>query len=296
MLQAFMKRIVKPELDPRRADRVFRRYDRDCGYERYHAYCRSAFRRRLSEAPIPIVEEGVEQLRVMSEARAASLLGQIRERFEPESFRKNADRVQSYCIDDEVFTEQLLSAALTSEADEHIARFFGSEYLVHWFIVSRAMPRPDENLNSFLWHCDKGPQAHLKLLVDLNGAAQHAGGTDFLDLKATRQLAKSGYLFGRVADRRADLSSLAESVDSEFRPRSPRLAAGEAFLFQPSNVLHRGVMPARAPRYMLAICLLPSPLPWREALRRNVMSTLGDAEKWHRDAMDLVRDLGLTHA
>jgi hypothetical protein len=296
MPRTFLKRLVKTELDARRVERVFRKYDRACGYERFHAHCRAAFRRTLSNDPIPLIEEGVECLRVMNEEATANTLRQIRERFESERFRKNADRVHAYRIDDEAFARQLLSDAFTPEVDDHVARFFGSEYFVHWFIVNRAMPRPEENFNSFLWHCDKGPRAHLKLLIDLNGVQEHGGRSDFLNLEETRKLADSGYLFGAVAERRSDLSSLAASVGVEFRPRSWRLAAGEGLLFQPSSVLHRGVMPSDAPRYLLAICLLPSPVPWEEALRRGVMSDLSRDAKWHRDAMDVARRLGPAHA
>ena len=292
----FLKRLVRPELDVRRSDRVFRRYDRDCGYERYHVQCRAAFRQELSDEATPLVEQGVDHLHSMTATAAASTLRQIRERFEARSFRKNADRVHSYRIDDERFAEQLLAAALSPEADARIKRFFGSEYLVHWYVVNRANPGPDQNRNSFLWHCDKGPRAHLKLLVYLNGEEEHGGRTEFLDLKATQALARSGYLFGRVADRRADLAPLAERVGADYRPRSWRMAPGEALLFQPSSVLHRGVMPIRAARYMLSICLLPSPVPWDEALRRGLISDLDRDPKWHGDAMEILRGLGRAYA
>jgi hypothetical protein len=232
----------------------------------------------------------------MSEADAAELCEQVHRRFRSEPFRTNADRVFEYRVDDPAFARSLLTAALTRGVDERVTQYFRSEYFVHWFVVNRAMPRPDENFNSFLWHCDRGPRVHLKLLVYLNGVDEHDGRTEFLDLHATRDLARSGYLFGRVADRRADLGPLAERVGAEFQPRSWCLAGGEALLFQPSNVLHRGLMPSRAARTMLAICLLPSPVPWREALDRGLMSDLAHDPKWHRDAMDVARGLGFAAA
>jgi hypothetical protein len=204
--------------------------------------------------------------------------------------------VESFPIDDAEFIEELLTSALTPEVDDRATRFFGSEYLVYWFVVNGAMPLPDENRNAFLWHCDTGPRAHLKLLVYLNSAEEHGGNTAFLDIEATRKLARSGYIFGSLAERREDLSSLAEGVGSRFEPKSWSVKAGEAFLFQPANVLHRGVMPSGDPRYVLHILLLPSPVPWKEALRRKVMIDITRDEKWHRDARELVRGLGLAAA
>jgi hypothetical protein len=48
-------------------------------------------------------------------------------------------------------------------------------------------------------------------------------------------------------------------------------------------------MPSRGPRDVLAICLLPSPVPWWEALERGWLSDLRRDRKWHRNAMDLAR-------
>lgn len=292
MIETVARRFVKPELDVGREERVRRSYDRDRGYERYHSLCRRSLRREISGEVTPLQDKGVERLRVLSEADAAELREQVHGRFGSHPFRNNGDRVFEYRIDDPVFSRSLLEAVLTPGVDEQATRFFRSEYFVHWFVVNRTMPRPDENFNSFLWHCDRGPSAHLKLLVYLNGVDEHDGRTEFLDLPATRDLARSGYLFGRVADRRADLGSLAERVGAEFAPNSWRLTSGEALLFQPSNVLHRGLMPSRAARTMLAICLLPSPVPWRDALARGWMSDLAHDPKWHRDAMDIARDAG----
>ena len=292
MFTKVARRFVKPELDVGREQRVRRTYDRDRGYERYHAVCRRSLSREVPEAATPLQEGGVERIRVMSEAGAAALREQVHRRFRSESFRNNGDRVFEYRLDDPVFARSLLATVLTRGVDERVTQFFRSEYFVHWFVVNQAMPRPDENFNSFLWHCDRGPRMHLKLLVYLNGVDEHDVCTEFLDLSTTRDVARSGYLFGRVADRRADLGPLAERVGAKFEPRSWRLTGGEALLFQPSNVLHRGVMPRRAARTMLAICLLPSPVPWREALARGVMSDLARDPKWHRDAMDVARGLG----
>jgi hypothetical protein len=292
MFSAVARRFGKRELDVAREARVRRLYDRDCGYERYHAWCRKHFRREVSDAATPLLAEGVERLRVTSEAVAKELREELQRWFRNGPFRKNAERVSEYRIDDPDFVHRMLASVLTRDVDARATQFFRSEYFVHWFVASRAMPRPDENFNSFLWHCDRGPRAHLKLLVYLNGVDEHGGRTDFLDLAGTRDLARSGYLFGRVSDRRAELGPLAAQVGAECRPRSWDLAAGEALLFQPSNVLHRGRMPSRAARTMLAICLLPSPVSWREALARGVMSDLARDPKWHRDAMDVARALG----
>lgn len=287
MGRGFISRLLKPKLDPGRVGRAMRRFDRDCGYERFHAHCRDRLRREVPAVETALEARGFEHLRVWTEAEAARVLTRVRDDFDADGFRRNADRVRSYRIDDAGFVRQLLESVFTPEVDARILRFFRSEYFMHWFVVTRTEPRPNENFNSFLWHCDRGPSAHLKLLVYLNGYEEHRGSTHFLDLAATRDFAPSGYLFGAVADRREELPSLASGVD--YRPHRWCARAGEAALFQPRNVLHRGVMPSHAARYVLAICLLPSPVPWREAFELGWASDLRHDRKWHRDAWDVTR-------
>jgi hypothetical protein len=66
------------------------------------------------------------------------------------------------------------------------------------------------------------------------------------------------------------------------------MAAGDAVLFQPARVLHRGISPTRAPRLTATLCLLPSPVHWQRALECATLSDLAVDEKWHEDAMQFL--------
>jgi hypothetical protein len=61
--------------------------------------------------------------------------------------------------------------------------------------------------------------------------------------------------------------------------------AGEAALFQPGRVLHRGVSPTRGDRLTATLCLLPSPVHWQRAFECETLSDLAVDEKWHDDAL-----------
>jgi hypothetical protein len=63
---------------------------------------------------------------------------------------------------------------------------------------------------------------------------------------------------------------------------------GDGVIFQPAMVLHRGVGPTMAPRYVVTLCLLPSPVPWQQALARGAFSDLAMDEKWYRHATELL--------
>ena len=62
-------------------------------------------------------------------------------------------------------------------------------------------------------------------------------------------------------------------------------------LFQPARVLHSGITPRHGPRYVLALCLLPSPVPWRTALARGAQIDLRTDPIWHAHAGQLEKRL-----
>jgi hypothetical protein len=262
------------------------RFEHDAAYEERHARCRRALARPLSAGAGPLRERGFERLRVLDAATAGELRRRIEGRFECAVARKKSPHLLLYRIDDPDFDRELLERALTPAVDERALGFFESEYFVLWYTVSRAVPVPVPGKNSFLWHCDRGPRAHLKLLLYLNDHAEHGGGTEFLDLTASRRIAETGYVYAPVRTRVADLAPLATRVGVDLAPWVARPDAGEGILFQPAGVLHRGLLPTRGPRLVATLCLLPSPIPWREALARGVLPRAASDEKWP-DAGDL---------
>jgi hypothetical protein len=270
----------------KRVEREYDKYDRTAGYAEYHAFCRSRFGREIGELATPLVADGRERLRLMTAAEAVALRERIERDYVGERVKEKSQHLAVYAIDDEGFVRELLERILAPEVDARAVRFFGSEYFVYWSMVSRASPVPELGFNSFRWHCDRGPRAHLKLIAYLNANAEHRGGTEWLDLEATRGLAREGYVFAPVKTRVSDISGPAARAGIECAPWFPDLEAGEGVVFQPSNVLHRGVVPETGARVAVTACLLPSPIPWREALDRGVRVPVGEGDKWSPDASE----------
>ena len=274
-------------LDPRRVQQVRTRYEIDSGYAEYQRFCRSRFARALPPAAAPIVEKGRDLLRVLEPAAAHELQRDVEARFQCHPTRDKADHLQYFALDDLAWGRALLERILTREVDEQAARFFGSEYFVYWFIITRATPVPELGRNSFRWHCDRGPVSHLKLLLYLNGQDEHGGGTEFLDLATTRGLEPSGYVFAPVRTRVVDLGPLAARAGVRVEPWAPQMRAGEGILFQPSSVLHRGRLPTHGSRHVVTVCLLPSPIPWRTAWDSAGVVPAHGYDKWHANAAEL---------
>ena len=280
----------KRRMDPAWIATVERRYDEGGGYRAYHEYCRERSAQAHVDAAVPVVLSGYEHLCVMPEGAAAEIEHTVLERFTAQPGAAKSRHLSLFDIDDRAFERSVSERILTAEVDQRVTAFFGSEYFVYRCSVSRSVPVPELGLNSFRWHCDRGPRAHLKLLFYLNGWSEHGGGTAFLDLETTRKIAASGYVYAPVKTRLADLGPIAREHGADYAPWLPEMNAGECILFQPASVLHKGQLSTIGPRHVITLCLLPSPIPWREAQNRDVRARDGADGKWHAHASHF-RDL-----
>jgi hypothetical protein len=285
------RRWLEPALDPARVGRVFEEFDVDRGYAEWHARCRAALARPLPArpSPAPVVQDGFQVLTAMAPETAAGLLAAAGTGQSTGRLKRDSAKLEGYEIDDPALVERLVGAALPAAVDDACLSFFASEYFVYWTTLARTAPVEGPASVSFMWHCDRGPRAHLKLLVYLNDHAEHGGGTSYLDLAASDAVARSGYLFARGRRRTDSLDGLSKLAGRPLAAYEHRPHAGDAVLFQPSRVLHRGVTPHLGPRYVLTLCLLPSPVPWREALGRSAQIDLRHDPLWHDDARTLAR-------
>ncbi len=263
-----------------------RTWDRDAGYGAYHAFCRSRFARTGSASGTP-PREGFERFRVIDPEIAAGLRRRVEADYVCSVMNEKSPHLLLYRIDDPSFDRHLLEQVVTPALDERAVRYFGSEYLVYWYSVSRAIPCETLDRNSFRWHCDRGPEHHLKLLLYLNDHEEHGGGTQFLDVESTRQIARGGYVFAPVKTRVSDLAPHAKRAGIAYEPWSPEMTAGEGILFPPARALHRGLLPTHGPRTVLTLCLLPSPVAWRTALDRGGFAGSTNGAKWHANASTL---------
>lgn len=283
-------RIYKPLLDPTRVPRVFREFEQDRGFGRYLSLCRSRFNRPSTVGQDSGLRvRGYQHLEVLSRERADELLSRIAADV-PTGIKKGSASLRGYRLE-QAARREVLDAVLTPQVDDLLASFFASDYLVHWMSATVTAADPENTTVSFRWHCDKGPAEHLKLIVYLNGTSEHGGNTEFIDLADTERVARQGYVFGRTRSRTDDIERLSHIAGHPLSPCRQPLDAGDGVVFQPARVLHRGIVPTRAPRHALTLCLLPSPVHWRDALAREVMTDLSVDDKWPGHASELLTAL-----
>lgn len=128
----------------------------------------------------------------------------------------------------------------------------------NWLILQTRASHGDADMGlTGHWHFDAHyPCDYFKVMIFLNDTSEHGSGTDFLDAEASRELSsRSGYV-GFAPNRLSDLNPLASSNEpmpiTEFRPK-----AGDAAIFWPSRVLHRGIYPRQGVRYALSFSMMP---------------------------------------
>lgn len=270
----------------RKVEKIHREFCETRGYGSYHDHCRQQSGRDLEPGGGALLAQGFEKVPIMPAEEASILLDQVLTRSTGETRSNGGDYLDILELDDPAFMQDVLARIINDEIDQKIAAYFKSEYFIYWHILSRANVG-HVTRRSYCWHCDKGPQNHLKILFFLNGSDEHGGNTEFLDRPCTDGFENTGYLFCPVKSRTSDLSELAHKHGIDYKPQRPDIKAGEAYLFEPTNVLHRGILPTMGPRYILTICLLPSPTPWREVFRKNSAPISPDF-RWHADAHDLL--------
>jgi len=282
-------RLYKPELDAGRAQRIYREYDNGHRYGEYHRYCQARFGRELDPAPgAALMQRGFEYFSPLNESDAEQVRQYLQKNLSSGLLKKDSKHLEGFHVSDTDWLHKLLAQVLAGALDQRIAEYFGSEYLVHWLAFSVTRKASEQASVSFRWHCDKGPSSHLKLIVYLNPTEEHGGNTEFIDLAGTEAVAHRGYLFGRSGSRTPDIRHLSRIAGKELVSHANPLDAGQAVLFQPSKVLHRGLSPQRGDRLVLTLCILPSPVHWKAALESGVMSDLAVDEKWHKDAMGIL--------
>jgi hypothetical protein len=290
-----VRRWFEPDLDPHRVSRVLEEFDERRGYAGWHAYCKARLGRALPERHVasPVVRDGFAVQHVVSAERASELLVLAGGNGKVERLKRDSAKLEGYDLSDAALVGRLVESALTTAVDVQCLEFFRSEYFVYWYTLSRTSPVTGPASVSFMWHCDRGPRSHLKLLVYLNDYSEHGGGTAYLDLDSSSAVANSGYVFARGRRRTASLEQLSKLAGRRLEAYAHHPRAGDSVLFQPSRVLHCGLTPKLGPRYVLTLCLLPSPIPWRDALRRGAQIDLRRDPIWHEHASELRARFGV---
>jgi len=269
---------ITPHSDPPLVRETYVRYDRLRGYERYLEFCQSRLKRSSGGRKSELHEKGAEVVRVFTPREASDIMQQAYALSAGFTSKRNTGNRLYFEITDGGFYAQILDKIFNSEIDGRIVRYFGSEYVPFWYVFQESRPNSKPS-NSFLWHCDRGPRKWLKILLYFTSTKDTGGGTLLLDKTESRMVANAGYTFCKTSERTADIKELEKRVGCPLHVMAPELEAGEGILFEPSQILHRGLIPDKAPRVIMQIQILPSPIHWRDALQRLQQVAMPEREE-----------------
>lgn len=171
-------------------------------------------------------------------------------------------------LNDEVI--DFFKKVLTPEVDAELKAYFNSNYAI-MFYSSRNITLDSRETNpSIKWHCDGAPTKSAMVMCYLNGEEDHQSSTLFLNEDVTKKLKEIGYIYSKVVDRHEEIDDLLEYYDLDRTVHRHEFKPGETIIFGASQVAHRAEVPkVDGARTTLDFCIVPSPVPWDEAIKRG---------------------------
>ena len=186
---------------------------------------------------------------------------------------------------------EVLDIILKPSVDLEIKKYLKSNYAVIWFGY-REVTDNIENVSS-KWHCDGAPSEHIKTITYLTSSDSHGSSTYTYNSDITLKLKKIGYVFCDVEERKDDIADLLEYHNIENEPNSRNFDEGDTFVFNPYKIIHKAGLPNKGSvRKCFDLCILPSPLPWKEVIQKGVIPNNGcvDFNPFFRKLIEIDQD------
>ena len=173
----------------------------------------------------------------------------------------------------DAFGDKLLDV-FQGPLDEALRRHFRSYYRLEWIDCYRSLPNPLRK-GSWTWHKDNVPYSCIKVMLHLTHTTAVAGAMQFLDWSDTRAMHAVGYFGVRARERVSDLASVAARHGLNVVMRHVEARPGDVLIFD-NNLLHSAIPPEAAYRDVCTMFIIPSEIPWDEALRRSGRDVIQD--------------------
>jgi len=166
----------------------------------------------------------------------------------------------------------LMESILTDEVDRELKAYLGSNYAVMscGFRTLDSTSR-DEN-PSIKWHCDAAPKNSAMVICYLDSDEDHGSSTLFLPYETTEALKEVGYIYSKTTDRHEHIEDMTDYYGLDGTVERHAFKAGETAVFGAAMVAHRAEVPRDGcTRNTIDIAVIPSPIPWKEALNKGFL-------------------------
>ncbi len=166
----------------------------------------------------------------------------------------------------------ILENVLTDEVDQALKSYLGTNYAVSFYMFRHLTSESPNSNPSFKWHCDAAPKNAAMLMCYLNGEEEHGSSTLFMKEDTTQSLKENGYIYCNLKHRIQDLDPLLDYYQLDNSQIRHSFKAGETIVFGAANIGHRAEAPKEGcTRSTLDLCIIPSPVPWKEAIEKGFM-------------------------
>lgn len=249
-------------------DEITQAYDVQSGFRAWSKHCQAAFQSsRDSTQENPLQRNGFDVISALTEESASAVIQSL------DDFPladENTPFVRRHLVPAATHTSwmtALLHSILSDTTSKLITNYFQSEFMIFSFGFNQLYQQPLENAPSYKWHRDTAPNPHMKGILYLSDCENTAAGTEVIDRHTSSAIHKNGYSFPKIVDRVSDLSPYTENL-SRSESTKVHTKPGKMLLFQPREVLHRGLFHRQkdTPRITLNFVFVPSILPWQQAL------------------------------
>ncbi|MEY8199193.1 MAG: GSCFA domain-containing protein [Colwellia sp.] len=164
----------------------------------------------------------------------------------------------------------LLNSVITDEIDKELRAYLGSNFAVMSFGVRVLTSESRVNNPSIKWHCDSAPINSAMLICYLDNDEDHSSSTLFLTEDTTAKLKDVGYIYSKVVDRHENIDDMLDYYQLDNTVERHPFVAGESVIFSAARIAHRAQVPREGTQRMtLDIAIIPSPVPWKEAINRG---------------------------
>ncbi len=183
----------------------------------------------------------------------------------------------------------LLASILNERVDKEIKNYFKSNYAILFFAARTLINDGNQENISTKWHCDAGPTNFINVMCYLEDDSEHGSSTLLMDEITTKKLKEIGYVYCSKDDRKEEISDLLDHYQLSSEVTRYAFKAGEAIVFCPTKLIHRAQTPKEGKkRTTIDICLIPSPVPWREAIKLG-FTPGNEKTRFHEQATNLLK-------
>jgi hypothetical protein len=153
--------------------------------------------------------------------------------------------------------ESEIKHILDSKIDFFLKKYFKSNYKIFWVNILQMTPvKNHDDDESLLWHYDDNPIGILKIFIYCSNQDKDTGAFTFIELEKSEKIKCDGFFTYTTEDRIKNQNMFFKNIDNT----DINIAAGaegSILVFQ-NNIVHKGNLPLRDKRNLIALEVMPS--------------------------------------